>query len=525
MVSFIPLAVALQAVMVSAMPANVVSQPLKPASTVVTDGKTSYLYALPQSLPASLASELAALQGVPTGAADGVPNTASKTVDSFTRTMTVEPVTFSPVPETPDIVSPSANFTDGSPGYRSVGYYGDWYVYARNFTPQKIISDQFTHLVIAFSDIMPSGEVFQVDTVQNYEKIYENNPSKEQGATHGILEVLWKLKNENRNVKFMLGIGGWTYSEKKHFQMGCDTPEKRLVFAQSIARLVNDMGLDGADIDWEYITNPDEATMMVDMLKLTRQELDKLATTLGSERKFELSVAVSVDPVKIGNMNVVEMDKYLDFWNIMGYDYSGSWSTMTQHAANMFPATDGSTAFSTVAGIEGYMALGVSPRKLTLGLPVFAHGFMGTDGFGKPFQHVGEGSYNGDMGFYEYRLLPRGPGYELYEDEKLYSAYIQNKNTRELYSFDTPKITKLKVEYMIQRGLGGVMFWGLSGDIWTQDENLIETAVRVMGRENFAKANNHVQYPTSKWANIRKYDGIPMTPDHPIFDHRKQNSQ
>lgn len=87
------------------------------------------------------------------------------------------------------------------------------------------------------------------------------------------------------------------------------------------------------------------------------------------------------------------MDQYLDFWNIMAYDFAGTWSTTAGHQANWFPSQQNprSTEFSLQAALDRYSV--VDPQKIVIGLPLYGRNFENTDGPGTPFSGTVEGSW------------------------------------------------------------------------------------------------------------------------------------
>lgn len=71
----------------------------------------------------------------------------------------------------------------------------------------------------------------------------------------GNLKQLWKLKEKNPNLKTMISVGGWTWSNR--FSDVAATAATREVFANSSVDFIRKYKMDGVDLDWEYPVSGD----------------------------------------------------------------------------------------------------------------------------------------------------------------------------------------------------------------------------------------------------------------------------
>ncbi|PGH11380.1 hypothetical protein AJ80_07171 [Polytolypa hystricis UAMH7299] len=397
----------------------------------------------------------------------------------------------------------------GSRGLKTVGYFTNWGIYGRKYQPLDIPADHITHILYSFANVRPeSGEVYLSDTYADLEKHYPGDSWDEPGNenAYGCVKQLFLLKQRYRHLKVLLSIGGWTYSS--NFAAPAATPSGRQTFANTAVQLLADLGFDGIDIDWEYPQDDEQAQNYVLLLDEMRRALDAhSAQHLGGKRLL-LTIAAPCGANHYSKLHMADMDRSLDFWNLMCYDFAGSWDSTAGHQANVYasPQYPAATPFSADAAISAYIAGGVEPKKLIFGLPLYGRAFENTAGPGAPFQGVGEGSF--ENGIWDYKVLPQA-GAQEYHDHHILASWSYEPQVGKMVSYDTPDMARRKVEYILARGLGGGMWWELSGDHPVENpRSLVRTTVEGFGGTgHLDHTENVLEFPTSKYENLK--NGFP----------------
>mgnify|MGYP004501424349 CR=1 FL=1 len=276
----------------------------------------------------------------------------------------------------------------------------------------------------------------------------------------------------------------------------------------------------GLDIDWEYPQNSTQANDLVLLLAETRKALDAYAVEHTPGIHYLLTVASPAGPQNYNHLCLSAMDAYLDFWNLMAYDYAGSWDSTAGHQANWNPDPRNSscTPFSTAHALRDYIAAGVPKEKIVVGMPLYGRSFANTAGPGTTYQGQGQGSW--EAGVYDYKALP-AEGESVRNDLNVGASWSYDEGTRLMVSYDTPEMVQAKAKLIKEMGLGGAMYWESSGDR-KGDGSLISTVSAFPLTKGFAmwltilqfvksiggvgaldQSQNVLDYPASKYDNLR----------------------
>ncbi|WP_428563916.1 MAG: glycoside hydrolase family 18 protein [Solidesulfovibrio sp. DCME] len=383
--------------------------------------------------------------------------------------------------------APAATFSK-----RIIGYFVQWAVYARDYEPADIPADKLTHVNYAFLAVnAATGQLFSIDAYADFQKAF---PAKnglpaqtwDQSAANaaGNFGRLRDLKALYPDLKVLVSVGGWTLSTPFPTVAGSET--LRAAFAASCADWVSAQGLDGIDIDWEYPGTDDKANFTA-LVAATRAALDAKGQADG--KAYLLTLAAPAAASRIAAWDLPALAAAVDGINLMTYDYNGGWQDVTGHVAPLYdnpagPCLDPCTSTATWNvdwAVGAYLEAGVPAAKLAMGIPFYGRSWEtvpATDnglfqpGVAGPSQGTGGNWESGVFDYWKVVELAAASGYTASTDPlsqapSLYGPNITSgRTTGGLFvTYESTASLAKKLAQVQGRGLGGVMFWELSGDV------------------------------------------------------------
>jgi len=338
-------------------------------------------------------------------------------------------------------------------------YYPAWRVY-KGESPSSLPLGFISHVFYSFAWVREDGTVYLSDEWADTQI--------EVDGTKGCLNSFRQLKEQYTQLKVILSVGGGGKGSDS-FAAVAENPQRRETFARTAHQLVIDYGLDGIDIDWEHPSDRQQGRNYVLLLQNLRRYLPSSAYTL--------TTALPAGEWALQHIPLGEASRYLNFINLMAYDYAGSWTPASGHHAQLYTPNN---PHSDAARISGQTAVsylrskGVPAEKIVFGVPTYGRSFLGTNNVGQAY--IGHG---GEEGTFEYKDLPR-PGSTEYVDEGCGAAYCTGHDGG-FVSYDNPDTVRQKVGFVKQHGLGGIFFWTGTGDA-KGPRSLVETSFNSLHR-------------------------------------------
>lgn len=275
------------------------------------------------------------------------------------------------------------------------------------------------------------------------------------------------LKRLNPQLKIMLSLGGWSWSE--NFSDAVLTASSRKKFAESCLILLERYYLDGIDIDWEYpgmkgednVYRPEDREHFTLMFKELRQELDILSTHTG--KTYVLTTALPCFEGILTVTDMHEVSKYVDYINLMGYDFYVS-GVKAGHHANLYASESYGDEDSVDKAFNLYTAAGVPPEKLVLGVPFYGRSWIMKSDDNRGINRAVESVAKGGGYTFIHDTLIHQAGFVRYWDEKARAPYLWNAAKRQLVSYDDEESIREKCDFVKSHNMGGVMFWQYASD-------------------------------------------------------------
>ncbi len=367
---------------------------------------------------------------------------------SSSKTISVDPILFDVLPSSPVC----AYINDGA-----------LYHYEEYNGRNELFSEQAKETLdmVYFSFVVPqsSGKLLVKDNYLQY------------------LPQILELKNNGVRVLLCLGGGGTSQA----FSDIAADDVKLNNYISEIINLVVKYGFSGVDIDWEYpgyeSSRPtaEDSANYVKMFKLLRAELDKVEDNNSSQ--LLITSAIPGTSWGLDRYDVPELNKYLDYVNIMSYDLNNS--SKSSHLSPLYSVyDDGGFGFSSDWAVKEFTARGFLKSKLIIGVATYGkvYRLTGPVTSDKCLNQIGTlsqisgvvGSFtSGTIYYYGIEQLLKQPGYNVYydysSDNKLAQSYIYNESEKIFITYEDATTISEKYKYAKQNGIG-IMCWSIPED-------------------------------------------------------------
>jgi chitinase len=210
--------------------------------------------------------------------------------------------------------------------------------------------------------------------------------------------------------------------------------------------MLDRLGADGIDIDWEF---PDDRDVFTALMQTLRD-------SLGGTREISFSAA-GFSPWLQRSYDWRRLVPIVTRMNLMTYDLIGSRSRITGHHAALYSSPP--QVESADHAIRYLDSLGIPHEKLAIGVALYAREFVDVPDLRHGLFQTGR-----FRRFLSLNRIRQLPGYNEYWDSLAQAPYSYNVEKKSFLTYDNVRSALLKAAYVRQHRLGGILFWQLELD-------------------------------------------------------------
>ncbi|PVH76631.1 glycoside hydrolase family 18 protein [Cadophora sp. DSE1049] len=354
--------------------------------------------------------------------------------------------------------APSCSSFANSIAGRRIGYYEGWAPTrpCDKRTPEDLQLDGLTHINFAFAFFNPT--TFQMSGMD--------------AETVKLYARFTALKSKKRGLQTWISIGGWSFNDETNvpntrtaFSDMVSTQSNRAAFISSLKQFMATYNFDGVDLDWEYPGADDRGGSPADSTNLVLL-LKEMTFSFGS--RYGVTATLPSSFWYLQHFDLVGMQPYLDWFNIMSYDLHGTWDSTNVYSGPYVRPHTNLTEIDEALNL--LWRVGISPSKVVLGMGWYGRSFtLSNSACNKPwclFSGGGKaGACSGESGILSNaEILREISSRKLTPQIDTTAAVAWVSWNDQWVSYDNEATVRMKLQYANSRCLGGTMIWAIDLD-------------------------------------------------------------
>lgn len=247
------------------------------------------------------------------------------------------------------------------------------------------------------------------------------------------------LKQQNPDLKVILCLSD--FRKAGFCEMTADK-KKRKAYVKDVKRIVDEYGLDGVDLDWEFPTTPNGG-------HTASPDDDRNYVKLAKDLRKALGKEKWISYFSHFNGNWIDhkkMGPYVDYVNVGGYNLSSPHDGKVLHHSPLYTGKH-TGDWSVARAMEHHIDLGIPKGKLLMGIPFYGIGLP-------PFERETPCS----------DFNKHAEGLHLAWDNESQAPYYEDKEGNMIIGFDDERSIAAKFDFIRANGLPGVFVWHFDGD-------------------------------------------------------------